>query len=562
MEPAIDCLFIGHNEMDFAEYEKSIRKMGANSGAYRDLNLGFIKNNNKGYHASAMFNFLCSQEKAADIPLKPLYQNHILGAAIVYLSTYLNRRGLTFDYINGFQEEKQELANKLKQKNILTVAVTTTLYVSVLPILEIIGFIKKYNSTAKIIVGGPFISTQFRCIGPERIEYLFETMGADFYVNSSQGEAALVQIINSLKTNSPLHKIKNIYYRANNRFMATPVDKEDNQLSQNMVDWNLFRDRIGEYVNVRTSISCPFSCAFCGFPQHAGKYQTAELEAVEKELKTLDKIESVKFIHFIDDTFNIPKKRFKDLLGRMIKNHTKFKWTCHLRCQFVDREMVELMKESGCAGVFLGLESGNNQILKNMNKAARVEDYRQGIALLKEYSIITYGSFIIGFPGETQDTVMDTVKLIEESELDFYRTQLWYYEAITPIAKEKERYGIKGSNFEWSHKTMNSKEAADLIDNIFLSIDKSLWLPQYNFDFVNIFHLTNQDLPLERVKNFIRVFNNGIKEKLIDPSRDETSANILKQLRACLSQNKNTPSETREWPEADDINIDFNLGLE
>jgi len=137
-------------------------------------------------------------------------------ATIAYLASYLNRYGLIFDYVSSFQAEKDALAEKLKQHNIRTIAITTTYYVSAIPILEIIDFIRKYNSTAKIIIGGPFIATKIRSLeDPMLIEYLFKnTLGADFFVNSSQGETALVKIIQALNNDLSLEQINNIYYKS------------------------------------------------------------------------------------------------------------------------------------------------------------------------------------------------------------------------------------------------------------------------------------------------------------------------------------------------------------
>ncbi len=538
MDNVIDCLLIGHNEMDFSEYLESVKKMGIHSGAYRDLTKNFIQYNHKPYPISEIFNlFYCcddSQKRSGKLSLSETFS-----AAVAYLGTYLHKRGFTFDYVNSFQDEKEELKEKLMRKNILTIGIITTLYVSPLPIFEIVDFIKKYNHTAKIIVGGPFVSTHIRVLDDEAIKFLFESsLGADIYVDSSQGESTLVQIIRALKQRLPLHHVPNIYYKTDDRYRPTPTEREDNNLSENMVDWNLFQDRVNGYVNIRTSISCPFSCAFCGFPEHAGKYQTADIAVVEKELNSLRKIEPLKSLHIVDDTFNVPVKRFKAFLGMMIKNEYGFRWHSQFRCQFADRETVKLMKESGCEGVFLGLESGNDQILKNMNKAASVEKYRQGIALLKEYGILTYGSFIIGFPGETEDTVIDTVKLIEESGIDYYRTQLWYCEPITPIWKQRKTYNIEGFNFEWSHSTMDVKKACDLIDEIFFTVKNAIWVPQYNFEFDGLFHLLNRGMSLEQVNDFIKSFNQGVEEKMkISPHKDVSFEVIKKLKRACGGEN-------------------------
>jgi len=562
MKKQIDCLLIGHNDMNFGEYEESIRKMGIHSGAYRDLNLHFLQFKNKPYHLSGIFNLFYSHDEASLSSVKPLSMFDSFSATIAYLASYLNRYGLIFDYVSSFQDEKEVLAEKLKQHNIQTIAITTTYYVSALPILEIIDFIRKYNSTAKIIVGGPFIATKIRSLeDPMLIEYLFKnTLGADFFVNSSQGETALVKIIQALNNDLSLDQINNIYYKSGDAYISTPTVRENNILTENMVNWDLFPHDIDEYVNIRTSISCPFSCAFCGFPEHAGKFQTAGAQDLEKELNQLARIESLKGIKFIDDTFNVPVKRYKEMLRMMIKNKYKFQWNSNFRCQFVDREMVELMKESGCEMVFLGLESGNNQILKNMNKSAHVEDYLEGIRLLKEYGIITFASFIIGFPGETEQTVKETIRFIKESGIDFFRAAVWFCEHITPIWRERERYKLFGESFEWHHATMDSKQASDFVDEIFLSIDDPLWVPLYNFDIDSIWHLIHRGIPLNKVRKLMESFNRGIREKLIDPSRREVSVSVLQQLKKCCkTSNHRSVPLVEEGNKMDRFNADFDL---
>lgn len=563
MEKVIDCLFIGHNEMNFGEYEKNIRTMGVNSGAYRDLNLNFIINNNRPYTLAEIFNIFHYQQHENNTGAAPFFHvGESFSAAIAYLGTYLDRNGYTFDYVNVFQYSKAELEEKLTKENILTIAVITTLYVAVFPIIEIIEFIKTYNRTAKIIVGGPFVSTKARTLAPKELEYLFQTtIGADFYVNSSQGEATLIKIINAIKNNFPLEDIPNIFYKVDDILKSTPVLSENNKLAGNMVDWNLFKEKTGEYVNIRTAISCPFSCSFCGFPQHAGPYQVAPVEMIEEELKTLDKTGTVKHVFFIDDTFNTPVKRFKEILRMMIKNKFGFKWYSFFRCQFADEEMVELMKQSGCKGVHLGLESGNNQILKNMNKVAHVEEYLRGIELLKKYKLVTYGNFIIGFPGETVETVKDTVHFIETSGLDFFRAQLWYCELITPIYKKKDLYHIEGESFEWSHATMNAQKACELIENIFLTIENPTWVPQYNFDYDSVWHLVHRGMAIPQVRNLLNCFNYAVREKLVGSSRGEVSYEALEQLKNACSNYKNNQDEIYDAVE-NTISIHDEAGFE
>lgn len=533
----MDCLFIGHNEMEFPTYEQTIRQMGIESGAYRDLNLNFVQYQNRLYTISELFNhfFYHGNENGKE----HFHLGDRFNTAIAYLGTYLYRRGLNFTYVNDFQNHKDELRAKLKSDDLLTVAIPTTLYTVAFPIIEIVEFIRKYNRKVKIILGGPFVSGQVRSQDdPFSLEYLLRVIGADFYINSSQGEATLVQIIKALKENLPLREIGNLIYFDKGEMITTPLQLEDNHLAENMVDWSLFAGHVGQYAAVRTSISCPFSCAFCGFPQHAGRYQTTPPELIEAELNSLEKLGTVTSVSFVDDTFNVPPDRFKEILRMMIKNKYSFKWNSYLRCQYIDEETVALMKESGCEGVFLGIESGSPQILQNMNKGATLEKYRRGIELLKQHDILTYASFIIGFPGETDETIQETIRFIEETQPTFFRTQLWYCDPITPIWKESDQYQIKGSQFEWSHATMDSKKACDWIDQIFCSVQNSIWLPQYNMEFFGVFHLLHRGLSVDQMKQFIQAFDAGVREKFTIPHSHEVSPDVVQQLAdACGNRN-------------------------
>ncbi|MCX7921501.1 MAG: PhpK family radical SAM P-methyltransferase [Clostridia bacterium] len=531
MSEVIDCLFIGFNEMNFEDYEKRVKLMGVNSGAYRDLNLSFIQYENKPYTASGIYNLFNLKNNLSGDGMGPMSVGNTLNTTIAYLGTYLNRRGLSFDYINSFQDEKDELASKLKTNNILTIAIPTALYVSVFPILEIMSFIKKHNRTAKVIIGGPFVANNISLEDNTALQYLFKNIGADFYIYSSQGEAALTSIIGAVKNKESYDGLFNVFYKSGSSYAATPLVDEKVDLEENPTDWSLFRDKIGKSAWVRTALSCPFSCSFCEYPQRAGKYRTISVEAVERELNILDSIGKVKSVGFVDDTFNVPPERFKEILRMMIRNKYSFNWFSYFRCQYADRETVELMKESGCEGVLLGIESGNNNILQNMNKAVTIEQYQRGLELLNEYGIISEASFIVGFLGETLETVQDTVRFIEESKPTFFRAQAWYCSSLAPIWKEKSKYNIKGMGFEWAHETMDSVTATNLVEDMFVSVKNSIWAPQHYFDFPGILNLKHRGFDMEEIKKFLSTFNEGVKEKLKNPKQGNVSSKIAEELK-------------------------------
>ena len=88
---------------------------------------------------------------------------------------------------------------------------------------------------------------------------------------------------------------------------------------------------------------------------------------------------------------------------------------------------------------------------------------------------------------------------------------------------------------------MDSKRACDLVEEVFLTIKNAKWIPQYNFDFANLWHLTHRGMSMEQVKDFLKSFNNALREKLMEPSRQEASYEVLAQIHeTCSSSQSNT----------------------
>ena len=531
----IDCFLIGHNQADFSRYEQSLAAMGTDSGAYRDLVLNFVRYNNNACSAADIFNMFCANHFYSDRRIEPLHPVETFSAAVSTLGTYLHNRGYTFDFITSFQDQKDYLAERLKRGEVLTVAITTTFYITALPIIQIIEFVRRHDPSVKIIVGGPFISTKDHALDGDEFNSLLCSIGADFSVSSTQGEASLVKILESIKQGRTSSSIPNVFApQEGGGYRLTYRERESETLDHNMVNWDLFNGRTGPYVNVRTSISCPFACSFCGYPERAGEYRPAGLEAVERELDSLGRSEDIRLVNFIDDTFNVPPQRFKEILRLFIRKQYTFKWFSYYRCQFADRATVELMKASGCQLVFLGLESGDNGILTNMNKKTTTEQYLRGIALLKEYGIKTLGNFIIGFPGETEETVKRTIDFINTSGIDFYRAQLWYYEPITPIARRKEEFQMEGDCFEWSHKTMNSPQASQMIETLIGEIKEPVRLPQYYFDYDSLVYMNQKGMNWDEIKQFLKAFSIGVQEKRTKTGPQELSHDVVQAIvRSC-----------------------------
>src|SRR6476646_4175011 len=107
------------------------------------------------------------------------------------------------------------------------------------------------------------------------------------------------------------------------------------------------------------------------------------------------------------------------------------------------------------------------------------------------------------FPERPKRPSRKTIDFIRETKPDYYRAQMWYCEPGTPIQNERVKYNIKGEGFVWSHATMDSLEAMDHIDRMFLTLDQSLWLPQWSFDFWIIPYLLGKGISLVQFREFM-----------------------------------------------------------
>lgn len=547
---AIDCLILGFYDYMFPEYVALVKRLGEHSGAYRDLALAFIEHEGKPERALETLTRLHYESRAA--PARPFNNADFLWPVVTYLVTYLTRRGFSVDYINLPHFALDVLERKLRANEVETVAITTTLYVSSHPILDLVSFVRRHSPKTRIIVGGPYIGNQVKALPRADLTNLLRYLKADIYVLCQEGEATLAAVLRALKANAPLDFVPNLAIaQPSGGFAYTPDAPEENHLVDNMVDYSLFSPaEMGEFVTIRTAKSCPFSCAFCGFPARAGDYTYLSVSDVEKELNAIAERGTVTTVTVIDDTFNVPKGRFKDLLRMMIRNGYTFKWNCFYRSDHGDEETIELMGKAGCEGVFLGVESGSDAMLERMKKNARRRHYAKAIPLLKAAGISTHAALIVGFPGETDESVRASISLIEEAQPDFYRPQLWYADPVTPIWKEREAYGIEGSGFDWRHNTMDAERASQWVEEMFPKIGTSVWLPQFGFEFWSTFYLQRKGMVREQVRSFAAAFNDIIKARLVSPGVAPTPELLRALKESCQFEDRAPAAEARpiQWP--------------
>lgn len=502
----LDCVIVGHYETGFAFHEEMLRSKGTELGDYRNLRMDYITLDGKRMSFMDALNSLLGSE---------YHWTEMPQVAPVYLCSYLLRRGFKAEFTSFFKGKKEELHDYLRRAR--AVAVTTTLYTNPNVANLVVSYIRSIRPDIHIILGGPLVDNLHFHLTDASFRYTLDYIGADTYVLERTGERTLVEILSRLKSNTSLSKVRNCFIRIDRGFVFTGKELEVVQMDEDAIDWNLFAHKsLGPTLQTRTALGCPFRCTFCDFPERAGgEFTSQSIEVVEKELHQIQARENVENVVFIDDTFNVPLKRFKEILRMIVRNKFTFRWFSYLRCNVVDEELAELMQKSGCAGVFLGIESGDPDVLRNMKKMASPDQYRQGIKHLHDAGIVSFASLIMGFPGETEQSVQNTIDLIKDTKPTFFRGESWFYNHRSPIHRERERFAIDGNGYKWNHSTMDWEQACDMVLKLFKEgSSASTWLPMYDMDFWILPYLRGKGMDFNEIKTFIGLCGQLLKDEI------------------------------------------------
>jgi hopanoid biosynthesis associated radical SAM protein HpnJ len=175
---------------------------------------------------------------------------------------------------------------------------------------------------------------------------------------------------------------------------------------------------LNPYVSLYTTRGCPAQCTFCLWPQtlsgHPWRKRSSD-DVAHEMAKAKEMWPEVKEFFFDDDTFNIQKARTIELCAKL--KPLGLTWSCTSRVT-TDFETLKAMKEAGCRLLIVGYESGDQQILKNIKKGATIERARQFTKDCHKLGLVVHGDFIMGLPGETHETINNTIAFAKELDVE------------------------------------------------------------------------------------------------------------------------------------------------
>lgn len=317
-------------------------------------------------------------------------------------------------------EQTESLLKDLKPRIVGLSATSFTLEI----VEKWANFCKTLNAT--IIVGGPHPS-----LSPLNT---FEKCPSIDFIVRGEGEIVINQLIEQILANKFDTQLPGVCSRKNNDFhIDEEILKVNNFESLPFPDLSYLPiqnywcpDAVSQpMVTMMTTRGCPYRCEFCSSPAVMGKKVRGwSIEQVISELKFLHFELGIKEISFVDDVFTINRKRTIELCNQIVKHNIKITWFCNARADHIDDEIAWAMKLAGCHQTYLGFESGSQIILDNIKKGTTIERLVKGAEILKKHGIKRSIGFVLGLPGENNETVLKSIELaqlLQPERLQFTR---------------------------------------------------------------------------------------------------------------------------------------------
>jgi len=335
---------------------------------------------------------------------------------IAYIAANLRKNGYEVSILDCIAEELTAGQTRdilLRQKP--DIVGITTMTVAFQGALEAARIAKECGCC--VVLGGPHLS-----IFPK------ETMHHSCidYAIMGDGERAMSELIDAISEGKPIEQIRGLIFRRGNEICMNPPDiiEELDQLPLPARDLLPVKEYglIGAahpFATMLTMRGCPFDCGYCGNrsdPMRKVRYRSVDKVLDEMQL-LVDKYQ-IKEINFVVETLTLNREFIWKICQGILERKIEVRWQGPTRVDCVDRELLKLMRKSGCVQLRFGIESGNQNILDLMNKRINLKMIEEAVLATRREKIKTVGYFILGYANEDAQTIRKTIDFAKKLKLD------------------------------------------------------------------------------------------------------------------------------------------------
>lgn len=285
-------------------------------------------------------------------------------------------------------------------------------------------------------------------------------------------DCTLVDLAEAVEKNIGFGDVKGIAYKDNGSVhINQPQELIDNldafpRPLRDQLPISAYSDTLltSPFTFIVSARGCPYRCNYCNWPNtmYGHKIRTRNPIKVVDEVEYCIKEYNLKSFKFFDDTFTHNKNRVKTICNELIKRKIDTPWICNARPDTLDEETMRLMKKAGCYLFKVGVESGDQEILNWIKKGTTLKHIREFFKLTKKVGIQTFGSFMIGYPQETKETIKKTFDFAKEIEPDMVQFVILQPLPGTGIYEWMKSEKMIPENLQWN-KYITEEGYVDLV---------------------------------------------------------------------------------------------------
>jgi radical SAM superfamily enzyme YgiQ (UPF0313 family) len=363
--------------------------------------------------------------------------NYYYPLSLHYLKAYANKKladDIDISIKNySVDEDSNYVINDLLRDNPDVVGFSCYVW-NIKQVLETSHLLKKLNPAVKIVLGGPQVT-------PTADSILTENEGVDVIVRG-EGEETFAELLKHYLYNElRIEEIEGISFRADGKIQSNQLRPLIKNLDDIPSPFTEGIDDTSHNILMETQRGCPFECAFCDSHKNFKSVRYFSLERVKKDLSYLIS-SGVKRLFLADSTFNLDRKRAKEILRHIVSINKDTDINTELRAELLDTELVELLEKAGVKFVEFGLQSTNLITAKNIGRATNLNEFESGIKLLEKSKIQYVIQLIIGLPGDDLSSFknsMDYVLNLAPDKLQAFDLQLL---PGTVLYENADQYGM------------------------------------------------------------------------------------------------------------------------
>ncbi len=345
-----------------------------------------------------------------------------------YIAASLQQAGHEVQLIDCTFLERSEALEKAK----LIKADVVGIYCMVTMVDECAWFAGQLRSQSKLLVAGGPLPT----CDPEPFLSHFDV------VVRGEGEQTMLELLQAQKDGTAMDTIPGIVYRtdpawpAKGRLVYTPERKFTKELDripfparELLPNESYIRQGRKKYgwsiTTVMSTRGCPYRCEFCSNVVFGGSYRERSAQNVVDEIEAALAL-GYDRISFADDVFTMKMERVVRVCREIRRRGLKFNWECLGRVDAIDYPTAMEMKAAGCTRIYFGIETGNEQMLERMNKKITLDEARRAVTAAHQAGLQVGAFFILCYPGDTDDTVLETLHFTTSLPLDYLGLSMPY----------------------------------------------------------------------------------------------------------------------------------------